>query len=225
MFGLRGLSKKPVIALFQHHPECSTHCCNGMIAALSGSYDVKLWSEEQCNDEFFKSVDIVAFPGGIGDADSHFTFFRRKAMQAVYHFICDGGRYLGICMGAYWAGSRYFDLLEGVDAVQYIKRPNTDIRRSYGTVAPVMWNNQPENMYFYDGCALIGDETKFKTIATYANGDPMAIIQKRIGIIGCHPESELYWYEKPYSPYIRKHWHEGRHHKLLLEFTNELMEQ
>jgi hypothetical protein len=79
-------------------------------------------------------------------------------------------------------------------------------------------------MYFYDGCALIGDNTKFKTIATYANGDPMAIIQNRIGIIGCHPESEQWWYEKPWQ-YINKHWHEKRHHKLLLEFTNELMEQ
>ena len=49
------------IALFQHHPECSIDCCNGMIAALSGSYDVKLWSEEQCNDEFFKEYDNKEF--------------------------------------------------------------------------------------------------------------------------------------------------------------------
>ena len=52
----------------------------------------------------------------------------------------------------------------------------------------------------------------------------MAIIKDRVGIIGCHPESEHWWYEKPWQ-YINKNWHNYEHHKLLLEFVNELMEQ
>jgi len=126
-------------------------------------------------------------------------------------------------MGAYWAGQRYFDILTDVDPVQYIKRQGADVRRSYGTVASVTWKEQQEKMYFYDGCALIGDENKFKTIARYVNGDPMAIIQGRIGLIGCHPEAPLYWYEKPWG-YINKYWNGGSHHKLLLNFVNELTE-
>ena len=77
-------------------------------------------------------------------------------------------------------------------------------------------------MFFYDGCSIIGDESKFKTIARYENGDPMAIIQKNVGIIGCHPESTKYWYEGK-RKYINQYWHEGRHHKILLDFVNELM--
>jgi hypothetical protein len=77
-------------------------------------------------------------------------------------------------------------------------------------------------MYFYDGCAFVSKPHKQKTIATYANGDPMAIIQKRIGLIGCHPESSLSWYRQPY---LKDHWHEFRHHQLLLNFVNDLMEQ
>jgi glutamine amidotransferase-like uncharacterized protein len=142
----------------------------------------------------------------------------------VADFVEQGGRYLGICMGAYWAGSHYFDILDGVDAVQYIKRPTSDIRRSYGTVAPVTWLGQEENMYFYDGCALIGDERKFTTVARYANNDPMAIIQGTVGIIGCHPESQEYWYKRPWQ-YINQHWHQGQHHKLLRKFVDRLMEQ
>ena len=76
-------------------------------------------------------------------------------------------------------------------------------------------------MYFYDGCAITGDESKFQTVATYANGDPMAIIQNNIGIIGCHPESEPHWYEC-YS-WMRGHYHGGRHYKLLRDFVDELM--
>jgi hypothetical protein len=47
----------------------------------------------------------------------------------------------------------------------------------------------------------------------------MAIIQGNIGVIGCHPESLDYWYEKKY---MRNRWHKGRHHELLLGFVDEL---
>jgi imidazoleglycerol phosphate synthase glutamine amidotransferase subunit HisH len=195
-----------------------------MKIALSSKYDITTFSEEDCNTETLKKFDMVAFPGGIGDSNSYDKFFRRKAQNAVADYVANGGRYLGICMGAYWAGSYYFDILDGVDAVQYIKQPTATVKRSYGTVADVLWNNKSINMYFYDGCALIGDTTKFKTIATYANGDAMAIIQNRIGIIGCHPESLKYWYEAPWN-YINQHWHKGEHHTLLLEFVDELMQK
>lgn len=214
---------KPSIAIFLHHPECSEDCIGGMTTALSSKYHITTFSEEDCNIETLRKYDIIAFPGGIGDSNSFDSFFRRKAQNAVADYITGGGRYLGICMGAYWAGSYYFDILDGVDAVQYIKRPTATVKRSYGTATEVMWNEKPTNMYFYDGCALIGDTTKFKTIATYANGDAMAIIQNRIGIIGCHPESLKYWYEAPWN-YINQHWHKGEHHTLLLEFADELMQ-
>lgn len=212
------------IAIYLHHPECSEDCVAAMVVSLSPNYNIRIFKEEDLdNDNFFNDLDVIAFPGGIGDSDSYIDFFTRTRANRVARFLESGGHYLGICMGAYWAGSRYFDILNDVDAVQYIKRPNAKVRRSFGTVAEVEWNGSKEHMYFYDGCALIGDESKFETIARYANGDPMCIIQGRIGLIGCHPEAPLWWYEKPWQ-YINKHWNNGRHHKLLLEFVNKLVE-
>ena len=216
------INMKHKIALFLNHPECSIDCVGGMIKALGNDYDIKTFGKQDVNLNLLSDIDIVAFPGGIGDADSYDKFFRRKAENCIADFVTNGGRYLGICMGAYWAGSHYFDILQDVDAVQYIKRPTADIKRSYSTTANVDWKNTKQDMFFYDGCALIGDESKFKTIARYNNGDPMAIIQNRIGIIGCHPESQKYWYEKP-RQYISNKWHEEKHHALLLDFVNELM--
>jgi hypothetical protein len=210
---------KKKIALFKHHPECSTQCCDGMIEALLPNYDFKIFSENEIQEGMFDGIDIVAFPGGIGDADRYYDFFRRRIANIVADYIEDGGYYLGICMGAYWAGSHYFDILKDVDAVQYIKRQNADIRRSFSTVAPIDWSGSSHSMFFYDGCALIGDESRFDTIARYANGDPMAIIQGRIGLIGCHPEAQEFWYEKPY---MKKHWHKNEHHKILLDFVDKL---
>ena len=215
---------KPTSALFLHHPECSQDCVDGMTQSLEKHYKIKTFDVDECNVNTFKGADIIAFPGGIGEAKSYDRFFRRKAQNAVADYVEHGGRYLGICMGAYWAGSYYFDLLDGVEPVQYIKRPTSDIKRSYGTVASITWNGQPENIFFYDGCALVGDSRKFDTIATYVNGDAAAIIQKRIGIIGPHPESLKYWFAPPYQ-YIEQHWHNGHHHNLLLDFVNQLVQR
>ena len=208
------------MALYLHDPECSEDCVYAMVHALSSSYQIRIFSEKELDDDdFFTSIDVIAFPGGIGDSDSYFNFFTRRRANRIAEFIQRGGCYLGICMGAYWAGSRYFDILDNLDSVQYIKRPTADIRRSYATTAKIEWNGSTEQMYFYDGCTFVGEN--FKTIATYANGDPMAIIQGRVGLIGCHPEAPKYWYEKPWQ-YINKHWNDGRHHKFLLDFVNEL---
>jgi len=210
---------KPTIALFIADPKCSVQCANGMIASLGNDYNFKIFSKNALEDNFFENVDMIAVPGGIGDSESFHNLFKHNK-ERVIDFIARGGKYLGICMGAYWAGSHYFKILDDVDAVQYITRPNTDTRRPHAKAINIIWQGHPDRMFFYDGCAFVGDSTKFKTIATYANGDAMAIIQNNIGLIGCHPESEKFWYDG-YS-WLGKHWHNGAHHKILLEFVNEM---
>ena len=210
---------KPTIALFIRDPKCSVQSGNGIMQALGDYYRFKLFSRDHVEDVFFDDVDIVAFPGGMGDSNSFKTILKPN-QRRIKQFVQRGGHYLGICMGAYWAGSNYFDILDSVDAVQYIRRPGTDTRRPHAKNISINWQGTPMTMFWYDGCALVGDQTKFKTVATYANGDPMAIIQNRIGLIGCHPESEQFWYNG-YS-WMRPHWHERKHHQLLLEFVDEL---
>jgi glutamine amidotransferase-like uncharacterized protein len=211
---------KPTIALFLYDPKCSIQSGNGIIKALQNNYNFKIFGINELEDDFFDGVDIIAVPGGIGDASSFNRAFKYSG-ERVKKFIANGGAYLGICMGAYWAGKNYFDILDSVNAVQYITQPNTDTRRPHAKAIDVTWNQHPERMFFYDGCALVGDQTKFNTVATYANGDAMAITQGRIGLIGCHPESEHHWY-KSYS-WMGKHWHSDAHHKLLLKFVDNLV--
>jgi len=213
---------KPKIALFVHDPRCSVQSGNGIINALSSDYEFRLFSKNEMERGFFDDVDIVAFPGGFGDSDTYEKLLKPNK-KAIRDFVNKGGRYLGICMGAYWAGSHYFNILDDVDAVQYLRRPNTDTRRPHAKNISINWQGNPMNMFWYDGCALVGNNLKFETIATYSNNDPMAIIQNRIGLIGCHPESEQFWYDS-YS-WMKGKYHNGTHHKLLLEFVNKLMEK
>jgi glutamine amidotransferase-like uncharacterized protein len=210
---------KPTIALFIYDPKCSVQSANGIMQALGTYYNFKIFSKNTVEDNFFDNVDMIAVPGGFGDADTYKTLLKNNQPR-VREFVDEGGKYLGICMGAYWAGSHYFDLLDGVDAVQYMTRPGTDTRRPHAKEMPITWRGQEESMFWYDGCAFVGNG-RYKTIATYANGDPMAIIQGNLGLIGCHPEAEQFWYDS-YS-YMRRHWTGHRHHRTLLEFTDLLM--
>ena len=214
---------KSKIALFVCDPKCSVQSTNGVMNALSSNYNFKLFSKNEVEEGFFDDVNMVVFPGGMGDSDSYDTVLKNNK-DVVVDFVTRGGKYLGICMGAYWAGKDYFNILDKVDAVQYIRRPNACTRRPHAKNMPVVWRNQPCNMFFYDGCALVGDENSpYETVATYSNGDNMAIIQNRIGLIGCHPESEQFWYDG-YS-WLKGKYHNGTQHELLLNFVNELMQR
>ena len=146
---------KPTIALFLHQPKCSIQSGNGILEALSLYYNFKIFTKHDLENDFFDNVDIVAIPGGIGDSDSYEYLMRINAGR-IRKFVNQGGKYLGICMGAYWAGSQYFNILENVDAVQYITRPDTDTRRPHAKAIDIKWNQTPHKMFFYDGCALVG---------------------------------------------------------------------
>ena len=212
---------KPIIALFVADPYCSVQSANGIITALGNDYTFKLFSKNEVEDGFFNSIDIVAVPGGFGDASSFDRLFKAN-QNSVKQFVRNGGKYLGICMGAYWAGTHYLNLLDNVEAVQYITQPNTDTCRPHAKDITIEWQGHPNRMFFYDGCALVGSG-QYNTIATYANGNAMAVIQKNIGLIGCHPESEQFWYDS-YS-WLKGKYHNGEHHALLLKFVDRLMAQ
>ena len=207
------------IALFLYQPYCSVQSGNGVMQALEPHYRFKIFSKQRLEKDFFDDVDMVCVPGGLGDATSY-DFLMRENSGRIRDFVGKGGRYLGICMGAYWAGPNYLNLLDNLDAGQYIRRPNTDTHRPHAKALDVTWRGDQEKMFFYDGCSIFG-KGKFETVATYANGDNMAGYQGRIGMIGCHPESEYHWYTS--YKYMLSHWHHRRHHELLLDFTNELM--
>lgn len=205
------------IAVFVHHPECSIQSAHGIVRALALDYKVECITQQDLDQ--LDDYEILAVPGGIGDSNSYHKILAPYQEQ-IRQYLAQGGHYLGICMGAYWAGPHYLNILRDIDAVQYIRRPGADVRRSFGTVAEVTWLGRQEYMFFYDGCSLIGQKRNYQTIARYANGDAAAIIQGRIGVIGPHPESDIYWYTKPY---MQPHWHDYYHHELLLNFVQKLL--
>ena len=200
------------------HPYASSQCANGVMKSLGDEFNFKMFTKHEQMTGFFDDVDMLCFPGGIGDADS-FDSIHVSTVESVKKHISSGKPYLGICMGAYWAGRDYFDVMGDAVIEQYIKRPNTDTRRPHAKSLSVTWNDYNVKMFFYDGCAIVGDEKQYDVIARYANGDAMAVQKKNIGLIGCHPEADKVWYDS-YS-WMKKEWTGGQHH-MLLDFAKDL---
>jgi len=217
---------KPTIALFISDPKCSVQSGNGIMRALGNRYNFKIFSKNELEDNFFDDIDMIAIPGGFGDSDSYDTLFKHNASR-VRKFVQEGGKYLGICMGAYWAGKHYLNILDNIDVVQYIAQTDTCTRRPHAKNMPVDWKTsngiEPHNMFFYDGPTFVGNG-KCDTIAKYAvTHYPMSIVQDNIGLIGCHPESEEFWYDG--YGYMQGKYHKGHHHTLLLDFVNNLIKK
>lgn len=210
------MSKK--IAIFVNHPQCSIQSVNGVMEALP-EYSFKIFTKHHVEKSFFDDVHMVCFPGGIGDSDS-FDDLLRKNKDEIKKIVQQGRPYLGICMGAYWCDSFYFDFLKGTRVVQYIKARGTCTKRPHAKAIPITWKGRQDRMFFYDGCTFEGGD--YVTVATYAEtGYTMAMTQENLGLIGCHPEATQHWFDS-YN-YMKEHWHHGMHHKLLNQFVKKLL--
>jgi glutamine amidotransferase-like uncharacterized protein len=210
---------KPTIAIFIHDPQCETECALGMIDGLVRDFDIRTFGIADLNTQFLAEFDAVCFPGGMGDADDFDKIFTEDHISAVQEYVICGGKYFGICMGAYWAGKHYFDITTDLTIGQYIERPTADIDYDGPTVAEIAWGNYNTMMYFYDGCAILGDN--MEVVATYLNGDPMAVMQGNVGMIGCHPEALSWWYTEGEMNDL----YDPKHAQLMSNFLQDLINE
>jgi glutamine amidotransferase-like uncharacterized protein len=228
---------KPLILVYVDHPMCSIDCADATCEVLnrSGLYDVRLIGPSSYPYLEFNVVNIayakcLVFPGGLGDADQ-FDENLINHKQIVYNYVSSGGKYLGICKGAYFASKHYFDLLSDITAEQHIKRPGASTRRCSPAIVPLKWRNKENCLtYFHDGASFVVTEGRedacYATIhAFYKNGDAAALIQPlwngRIGVIGPHPEAMRWWFYS--QSRIHEGWKNPLQHDLLLDFVAHLI--
>lgn len=125
----------------------------------------------------------------------------KKAKRAIYRYVRNGGRYVGICQGAYLAGSMPgMGLLSPGNTDQYIRTKGALTKSARDTVLPVRWGSKRYSMYFQDGPYFTtGGATGVKVLARYTN-NKVAALSKRVGhgriaVIGPHPEAPSSWYK------------------------------
>jgi glutamine amidotransferase-like uncharacterized protein len=137
-------------------------------------------------------------PGGGNDLDAAWRSVR-SFTPALRSWIRAGGRYLGICMGGYLAGTGPgFGLFPG-NSDEYITEPGATVHSTGDALVTITWRGKPETMYFQDGPGFSLDPgARAKVLARYSNGSIAALVaqsgQGRVGVCGPHPEAERWWY-------------------------------
>ena len=141
-------------------------------------------------------VALYAQPGGGDDIRAAAQSFPADFIRGVSDFVATGGSYLGICMGAYLAGSEGFGFFsESVEGEVGV--PDFPVKDSTDDVVAVTWGDTLRWTYFQEGARLpVGGAEAY---AHYETGDLAAACYRfgdgSVGLIGPHPEADATWFE------------------------------
>lgn len=121
--------------------------------------------------------------------------------EAIRRFFAGGGAFIGVCMGAYLAGTLYLGLIPA-DLEGEAGRPGFAVSGEADAAVAVTWKGRQESVYFQDGPYLprLGRDPGFLALAQYANGD-LAAARYGYGrgsavLVGPHPEAPGHWFDE-----------------------------
>ena len=197
------------LALVYRGPGGCPGCSEAVAALLQSSkwnFDIKYVGPKEdlkLSAETLKPAVLYAQPGGGGDARYAYKSVVRQLgnPKVLSNWVKAGGRFLGICMGGYLAGTAPgFNLLQGTVG-EWIYSPGASWTDDEDTVIQVRWRNTVRWMFFQDGpyFKLNRGVTGATVLATYTNDLIAALTAPygngRIGVVGPHPEADTSWYE------------------------------
>ncbi len=198
-------SSSQPIALIYRGPATCEGCPESVAALLKSSYKIVYAGPEEkvdVDEETLSIAKLYVQPGG-DDLDDSWPHVRQYA-KPIRKYVKNGGRYLGICLGGYLAGTEPgFDLLPGHGQTdQYITSKGAVVTTEIDTVVPVIWRGKQRHIYFQDGARFELDlgAAPTEVLAHYTNGQIAAAVQDsgegRVGMVGPHPEADEDWYEE-----------------------------
>jgi glutamine amidotransferase-like uncharacterized protein len=123
--------------------------------------------------------------------------------RPVRGFVRDGGRYLGLCMGGYLAGSGPgYDLLPG-NCDDYTRTRGAEVHDARNAVITVNWPPSPHRhkrrIFYQDGPYWLNRGAHGRVLARYTNGLIAAMVvpfgSGRVAVCGPHPEANRSWYQ------------------------------
>ncbi len=160
-------------------------------------------SDDLSGDQIFAEADMLIFPGGFA-AEYRYAI---KDHHKIRSFIENGGLFVGICAGAYYAASVFKWQNEAYDYPLNLFPgaaigPLTGLH-NWGDLAPLVLTQDYKanadfdteiEIYYYDGPYFKADsEDSIKVLASYSLNEEAAIIAGSLGtghylLLGPHPE-------------------------------------
>jgi hypothetical protein len=145
---------------------------------------------------------LLAIGGTVDDINPFTREFKPHIVRACQKFVNDGGRYLGICGGAYMALSGWREDGRSYKAMDLVPVKGDSFKENQSDmVIMVQWRNQKRPMYYQYGPKFMAvDPKKDKILARYADGSIAALIRQvgrgKVLLCGPHPEADSSWITK-----------------------------
>jgi glutamine amidotransferase-like uncharacterized protein len=203
-FGSGTSGAAPVALVYRGPASCCSEAVFNLLKKSSYNFDVKYIGPNETLKmvaSSFVGATVYAQPGGNGTVDEGLAALGgNAAMTLIKNFVNNGGKYLGFCMGAYFAGSNPgMGLLSPGDTDGYIGSPGASVSTDADTIVPVTWRTTKKIHFFQDGAYILPSNVAGERIlAKYDNGLVDALTKPygkgRIGVVGSHPEADRTWY-------------------------------
>jgi biotin protein ligase-like protein len=147
-----------------------------------------------------RGAALYAQPGGDGSVRHGMTALGPAAAAAIRSYVAAGGHYLGLCMGAYLAGSDPgMGLLAPGDTGEYDQTRGALVRTAAQAVIPVSWSGAISYQYAQDPPYIIPSGVRGeKVLARFTNHRVDALVRPyrrgAVGVVGTHPEADRTWF-------------------------------
>ncbi|UXV17965.1 BPL-N domain-containing protein [Pseudomonas fluorescens] len=144
--------------------------------------------------------DLYVQPGGGQDIPAALDSLGKARAEAIRDYVAKGGRYLGLCMGAYLADNSNLGLIPQ-DLDSEAGRPGFEVAGIADAAVRVVWEGKADSVFYQDGPYFpkADGASPYTTIATYRNGDVAAARytyeQGVVVLSGPHPEAGKKWFE------------------------------
>ena len=199
------------VALVYRGPAGCPGCSEAVARLLTGSrwgFDVRYVGPAetlQLSPTTLAGAALYVQPGGSGTTVTAFSALDADA-PAVRDYVAKGGRYLGICMGAYLsAGKPGFDLLPG-EAWRYANTSGATLTTTRKSLVQVRWQGVTRTMYAADPnyFKIPRSTPGLRVLGEYLDGRIAAMTvpygRGRVGGVGPHPEADALWYGTMVDP-------------------------
>ena len=192
-----------------------SECPQAVKVALAGRFET-VFAGDACEMDVVTALrtlnpSLYVQPGGGDDMGVAWAAVGPNK-EALCDWIRNGGKYLGICMGAFLSGQggddddfKGYELITeaGWDTSDYIETEGADVSDMDQTLVTVEWEGASKKIFFQGGPSFVpleeGVEPSGEVVARYSNGDAAAIVVPfgagMIAVTGPHPEAVESWYD------------------------------
>jgi glutamine amidotransferase-like uncharacterized protein len=203
---IRGADRDPPkqgFALIYSGPSSGDDCPEAVAAvAREAGLSVRFVDSPDKIPDQLKGAAVLVIGGTTGDLADFRKSFPAKTVDAIRRYVRGGGRYWGICGGAYLAAEEFEGADGPVEALKLIPASAQDHSDNFDArLETVVWRGKKRVLYLQGSPKFVLSEgkTAIEVIAHF-DDDSVAALQcaygrGKVAVSGPHPEAPKSWLE------------------------------